>query len=133
LSFEERLSLVFGIGTDIIEIGRVDEKLRRTAGLKKRVFTPREIAYCESKARSAQHYAARFAAKEAFLKAIGTGWRNGFRFVDIEILNNEQGKPELFLQGKVKIFCEENGITGLHVSLSHIKDVAKAVVVLEKS
>jgi holo-[acyl-carrier protein] synthase len=124
--------LVFGIGTDIIEIGRVEEKLARTEGLKKRVFTPREIAYCESKARSAQHFAARFAAKEAFLKAIGTGWSRGYRFVDIEILNNEQGKPELVLTGKVKDFCEENGITGFHVSLSHIRVVAKAVVVLER-
>jgi holo-[acyl-carrier protein] synthase len=124
--------LVFGIGTDIIEIGRVEEKLARTEGLKKRVFTPREIAYCESKARSAQHFAARFAAKEAFLKAIGTGWSRGYRFVDIEILNNEQGKPELVLTGKVKDLCEENGITGFHVSLSHIRVVAKAVVVLER-
>jgi len=125
--------LVFGIGTDIIEIARVEEKLRRTGGLKTRVFTPREITYCEGKAKSAQHYAARFAAKEAFLKAIGTGWSGGYRFVDIEILNNEQGKPELVLQGKVKDFCEEHGITRFHVSLSHIKDLAKAVVVLEKS
>jgi hypothetical protein len=57
---------------------------------------------------------------------------SGYRFVDIEILNNEQGKPELVLQGKVKSFCEENGITGFHVSLSHIKELAKAVVVLER-
>lgn len=125
--------MIFGIGTDIIEIRRVEEKLARTAGLKKRVFTPREIAYCESKARSPQHFAVRFAAKEAFLKAIGTGWRGGYRFVDIEVLNNEQGKPELVVNGKVKDFCEENGITGLHVSLSHIREIAKAVVVLEKS
>jgi holo-[acyl-carrier protein] synthase len=124
--------LVFGIGTDIIEIQRVADKLRRTGGLKNRVFTPREIAYCESKAKSAQHFAARFAAKEAFLKAIGTGWSRGYRFVDVEILNNEQGKPEIVVQGKVKEFCEKNGITGFHVTLSHIKDLAKAVVVLEK-
>lgn len=124
--------MVFGIGTDIIETARVADKLRRTEGLKKRVFTPREIAYCESKAKSAQHFAARFAAKEAFLKAIGTGWRRGYRFVDIEILNNEKGKPEILVQGKVKDFCQENGITGFHVTLSHIKDLAKAVVVLEK-
>lgn len=124
--------MVFGIGTDIIEIQRVADKLRRTESLKKRVFTAREITYCESKAKSAQHFAARFAAKEAFLKAIGTGWSRGYRFLDIEILNNEKGKPELVVQGKVKDFCEKNGITGFHVSLSHIKEVAKAVVVLEK-
>jgi holo-[acyl-carrier protein] synthase len=124
--------LVFGIGTDIIEIRRVEEKLARTEGLKKRVFTPREIAYCESKAKSAQHFAARFAAKEAFLKAIGTGWSRGYRFLDIEVLNDEQGKPELVVQGKVKDFCEEHGITGFHVSLAHIRELAKAVVVLER-
>jgi len=124
--------LVFGIGTDIIEIQRVADKLRRTGSLKKRIFTPREIAYCESKAKSAQHFAARFAAKEAFLKAIGTGWSRGYRFIDIEILNNERGKPELLVQGKVKDFCRENGITGFHVTLSHSRDLAKAVVVLEK-
>jgi holo-[acyl-carrier protein] synthase len=124
--------LVFGIGADIIEIRRVEEKLRRTSGLKTRVFTPREIAYCEAKVKSAQHFAARFAAKEAFLKAIGTGWSGGYRFVDIEILNNEQGKPELAVRGKVRDFCEKNGITRFHVTLSHIKDLAKAVVVLEK-
>lgn len=124
--------MVFGIGTDIIEIQRVADKLRRTGSLKKRIFTPREIAYCESKAKSAQHFAARFAAKEAFLKAIGTGWSRGYRFIDIEILNNERGKPELLVQGKVKDFCRENGITGFHVTLSHSRDLAKAVVVLEK-
>ena len=124
--------MVFGIGTDIIEISRVEEKLRRTGGLKKRVFTPREIAYCESKAKSAQHFAARFAAKEAFLKATGTGWSRGYRFIDIEVLNNERGKPELMVQGKVKDFCREHGITGFHVTLSHSRDLAKAVVVLEK-
>jgi len=124
--------LVFGIGTDIIEIQRVADKLRRTGSLKKRIFTPREIAYCESKAKSAQHFAARFAAKEAFLKAIGTGWSRGYRFIDIEILNNERGKPELLVQGKVKDCCRENGITGFHVTLSHSRDLAKAVVVLEK-
>jgi holo-[acyl-carrier protein] synthase len=124
--------LIFGIGTDIIEVQRIEEKLLRTGGLKDRLFTGREIAYCDSKHRPALHFAARFAAKEAFLKAMGTGWTGGHRFDEIEIVNNELGKPEVFVHGKVEAFCRTNGITAMEVSLSHIKDLAKAIVVLEK-
>ncbi len=123
--------MVFGIGTDIIEIQRVEQALRRTGRLKQKIFTPREIEYCESRGKSAQHFAARFAAKEAFLKAMGTGWQGGHRFDEIEVINNERGKPEAFVHGKVKAFCEENRVAGLHVSLSHLKEMAIAVVVLE--
>jgi holo-[acyl-carrier protein] synthase len=123
--------LIFGVGTDIIEVQRVEDKLVRTAGLKKKIFTPREIAYCESKHRPALHFAARFAAKEAFLKAMGTGWSGGHRFDEIEIVNNALGKPELYVHGKVLEFCRVHGVTGMQGSLSHIKELAKAVVVLE--
>jgi holo-[acyl-carrier protein] synthase len=123
--------LIFGVGTDIIEVQRVEEKLVRTENLKTKLFTPTEIAYCDSKHRPAQHYAARFAAKEAFLKAMGTGWTGGYKFSDIEVVNNSLGKPELFVHGKVAEFCAAHGITGMQASLSHIKDLAKAVVVLE--
>jgi holo-[acyl-carrier protein] synthase len=129
---ERQAALIFGIGTDIVEIGRVEDKLCRTRGLREKIFTPREIAYSESRGRSGQHFAARFAAKEAFFKAMGTGWRSGFRFDEVEIVNNELGKPEAFVHGKVKSFCEANGIGRWHVTLSHSKDLAKAVVVLEK-
>lgn len=125
--------MVFGIGTDIIEIQRIERALLRTGRLKRRIFTPREIEYCESRGKSAQHFAARFAAKEAFLKAMGTGWQGGHRFDEIEVINNEQGKPEAAVHGKVKAFCEENGIIRFQVSLSHIKELALAVVVLEKT
>jgi holo-[acyl-carrier protein] synthase len=125
------MTLLFGAGTDIIEVERVGQKLVRTGGLKEKLFTPREIAYCESKKKSAQHFAARFAAKEAFLKAIGTGWREGYRFDEIEIVNNEAGKPEIVVHGKVKAFCEEKGVSIMHVTLSHLKDLAQAVVILE--
>jgi holo-[acyl-carrier protein] synthase len=124
--------LIFGVGTDIIEVQRVEEKLIRTVSLKEKLFTPTEIAYCDSKHRPALHYAARFAAKEAFLKAMGTGWSGGHKFSEIEVVNNTLGKPELFVHGKVNEFCRAHGITGMQVSLSHIKDLAKAVVVLEK-
>jgi holo-[acyl-carrier protein] synthase len=125
--------LIFGIGTDIIEVHRVEEKLSRTSGLKAKIFTAREVEYCESKRRPGLHYAARFSAKEAFLKAMGTGWSGGHAFTDIEIVDNAMGKPELFVYGKVKDFCEANRIAGMEVSLSHIKDLAQAVVVLERN
>jgi holo-[acyl-carrier protein] synthase len=124
-------SLVFGVGTDIIEVGRVEAKLLRTDRLKQKLFTSREIAYCESKHRPAMHYAARFSAKEAFLKAMGTGWSGGHAFADIEIVNDPAGKPELFAHGKVLEFCLSRGIDGMSVSLSHIQDLAAAVVILE--
>ena len=125
--------LIFGVGTDIIEVERIESKLDRTGGLKQKLFTAREIAYCESKSRPAMHFAARFAAKESFLKAMGTGWTGGHRFDEIEIVNNALGKPELFIHGKVREFCDAHGITGMEASLSHIKDLAKAIVVLEKA
>lgn len=124
--------MIFGIGTDIIEVKRIEEKLIRTGGLKAKIFTPREIAYCESKHRPAMHFAARFAAKEAFLKAMGTGWTGGHKFSEIEIIDDELGKPELYVYGKVKEFCYQNRLSRFEVSLSHIKDLATAVVILEK-
>ena len=124
--------MIFGIGTDIIEIARVEDKLSRTRGLKERVFTAGEIEYSQAKAKSGQHFAARFAAKEAFLKAMGTGWRSGYRFNDVEIVNDQLGKPEVLVHGKVREFCEANGICRWHVTLSHSRELAKAVVVLEK-
>lgn len=123
--------MIFGVGTDIIEVERVEEKLLRTAGLRAKLFTATEMAYCDAKHRPALHYAARFAAKEAFLKAMGTGWTGGHKFSDIEVVNNTMGKPELFVHGKVAEFCAAHAITGMQVSLSHIKDLAKAIVVLE--
>ena len=88
--------MIFGIGTDIIEIARVENKLGRTRGLREKVFTPREIEYSESRGKSGQHLAARFAAKEAFLKAMGTGWRSGYPLNEIQIIHKERGKPAGF-------------------------------------
>jgi holo-[acyl-carrier protein] synthase len=124
--------MVFGIGTDLIEVGRVERRLREEAGFKEAVFTPREIAYCESKSGKARNYAARFAAKEAFLKATGMGWRGGLSFAQIEVVNDALGRPSLELSSEAKRFCETNAITAVHVSLSHIADFSSAVVVLER-
>jgi holo-[acyl-carrier protein] synthase len=125
--------MIVGIGTDIIEIARIERLLTKQKRFQKRIFTEVEIAYCETKKNNAQNYAARFAAKEAFLKAIGTGWRQGVAFKEIELVNNEQGKPEIFLSGKAKEIADNLGITNIQVSVSHLKDFAIAVVTAEKA
>lgn len=124
--------MIFGIGTDIIEVERVKHNIENSKSLKERIFTKKEIIYCEQKKRFAEHFAARFAAKEAFFKALGTGWRNGFAFNEIEISNNELGKPIIETSGKVKEFVYQQKITSIHVSISHLKEIASAFVVLEK-
>jgi holo-[acyl-carrier protein] synthase len=124
--------LILGTGIDIIEVERVENQISNSKGFKETIFTKREIKYCESKKNKAQHYAARFAAKEAFFKAIGTGWRDGMSFVEIEILNNELGKPEVILHGKTKEFSKKQLINNIHVSLSHIKNLVTAIITLEK-
>jgi len=124
--------MIFGIGIDIIEVARVEKQIAGDdTSFVRRIFSANEMAYCNLKKNKAQHYAARFAAKEAFFKAIGTGWRNGLAWHEIEILDDELGKPNIFLHGKAKQFVDENHIRKLHVSLSHLKETAVAVVILE--
>ncbi len=124
--------MIFGIGTDIIEVARIEKQVSKDNSFRDRIFTPREIEYCEKRRSKAMNYAARFAAKEAFFKAIGTGWRGGLAFQDVEIVNDELGRPSIVLYGKAKAFAEENGLTNIIVSLSHVKDMANAIVVIEK-
>jgi len=123
--------MIYGIGTDMIEVRRIQDVMERDFGFREKIFTENEIAYCEPMKTRFQYYAARFAAKEAFLKALGTGWRFGITFTDIEIFHNELGKPFIRLTGKAKELCEKEGIIGIQVTLSHLKDVASAVVILE--
>ena len=125
--------MIFGIGIDIIEVERLQNQLNRDAGFKHTLFTDNEIKYCESKKSWPQNYAGRYAAKEALFKALGTGWRNGMRYADIEIINDELGKPEIFVHNKVKLFCEEKGISAISVSISHTKELATAFVIAENS
>ena len=112
--------MITGVGTDLIEVERVAGKISKEEGFRELVFTPNEIAYCETKANKFQHYAARFAAKEAFLKAIGTGWITGIAFNEIEITNDENGRPLLNLIGATSKFLESRGIGKAWVSLSHL-------------
>ncbi len=124
--------MIFGIGTDIIEVHRVKRSIEKTDAFEKKIFTEKEIEYCRSNKKSEQSFAARFAGKEAFFKALGTGWIDGMKFTDIEILNDELGKPYVNIYGEVLNKCNENNIGNIHISLSHLKEFASAYVVLEK-
>jgi holo-[acyl-carrier protein] synthase len=124
--------MIFGIGTDVIEVERVKQKVEAGKGFKEKVFSKNEIIYCESQTFKAENYAARFAAKEAFFKALGTGWIGEMMFHEVEVLKDEMGKPAIVLSGKAKEFAKSKGIKGVHLSLSHIKTIAQAFVVLEK-
>lgn len=120
---------MLGIGTDIIEIERVRRAVERNF-FKQKVFTPAEQSYCESRGvHTAASYAARFAAKEAFFKALGTGIFT--ELTEVEVKNNSQGQPEIFLSGKAEIFTKEKGVEKIFLSLSHSKDFATAVCLLE--
>lgn len=124
--------MIFGVGTDMIETERVAEKISKEKGFREFVFSKNEIKYCETKTNKFEHYAARFAAKEAFFKAAGTGWRNGTAFNEIEITNNEEGKPSLILLGETKKTLGQFDIKNISISLSHLKSIASAVVIIEK-
>jgi holo-[acyl-carrier protein] synthase len=122
--------MIIGIGTDIAEVHRIAKSIEKE-GFKEKVFSNAEIVYCETKTNKAENFAARFAAKEAFFKALGTGWRGGMAFNEVEIWNDELGKPTLNIVGQTAEIIKERNIKIIHVSLSHIKDVAMATVVLE--
>ena len=122
--------MILGLGTDIAEVPRIAKSIENTA-FRDKVFSATEIIYCETKMNKAENYAARFAAKEAFFKALGTGWRGGMVFNEVEVLNDELGKPSIHLLGKTAEIIQEKNIKSIHVSLSHIKDIALATVVLE--
>jgi len=124
--------MIYGTGIDIIEVSRIRAVLEKDIGFREKIFTAGEIAYCETKRHKYENYAARFSAKEAFLKAIGTGWRFGIRFADIEVYHDEYGKPMIRLHGKAEELAKNEGISKIHVSLSHLKETATAIVVVEK-
>jgi len=123
--------MIYGIGIDIIEVARIEKAMMRDTGFRDKIFTPGEIEYCESKKNKYQHYAARFSAKESFLKAIGTGWRFGIRFADIEVYHDELGKPLINVTGKAKELTAKLSVSKISVSLSHLKELATAIVILE--
>jgi holo-[acyl-carrier protein] synthase len=126
--------MIISIGIDIIEVTRVREVMRRTPRFTERVFTLRERAYCDGrgKAIAAQHYAARFAAKEAAFKALGTGWRGGLAWQDVEVSANEVGAPLVLFHGHAQALFAQSGATAAHISISHTTEHAVAQIILEK-
>jgi len=124
------MSDVIGIGTDITECLRIARMIERHGELFiNRVYTPAEIAYCQSRRQATQHFTGRWAAKEAILKALGTGWRRGISWRDVEIRNEPGGKPVVAVRGGVKEVVEQLGIIKLLVSISHCRTHATAYAV----
>jgi holo-[acyl-carrier protein] synthase len=124
--------MIAGIGIDTFEVARIEKSVLSDPEILKTLFSGKEISYCESKAYKFQHYAARYAAKEAFLKAIGIGLNIGFKFAEIEVINDVSGQPFLYLHGSLKKIIKKKKISNILLSLSHATDYASAVVILEK-
>ena len=124
--------MILGIGTDLAETDRIRKAVERHGPrFLNRVYTVGEIAYVESKANRWERYAARFAAKEAGMKAIGTGWRRGVRWRDFEVANAPSGRPDLKLDGVAAVVAAQMGVRRLSLSLTHTAALAMAVVILE--
>ena len=124
--------MMYGVGTDLVEVARIErilKKWRERFTLK--VFSDEEIRYCRTKVCPARHFAARFAAKEAFLKGLGLGMGRGVGFRDVEVINSPEGKPALKLQERARDMVEKAGIRESHLSISHTERYAMAVVALE--
>ena len=124
--------MIYGHGVDIQCTQKMEEVItRRGDRFLKKVFSDSEINYCKKHRKPFEHYAARWAIKEAFLKALGSGIGSGFLLRDIEIFNHESGKPDVLLNGKTKIHCDKLGIK-VHTSLSHSKMYAVGSIILTK-
>ncbi|MHB1136694.1 MAG: holo-ACP synthase [Coriobacteriia bacterium] len=129
---EDRQTIT-GLGVDIVEIARMRDALARRPRMKERLFSEEERAYCEGRNKPEIHYAMRFAAKEAVLKALGTGF-SGMRFRDVEVARDERGKPVPRLSGRAAEVAEAAGVVEVHLSLSftHENAVASAVAITER-
>ena len=124
--------MIVGLGIDIAEIDRIEASiLRHGAHFLERIFTPGEIAYCERHRNKAERYAGRFAAKEAAMKALGTGWGKGVRWVDIEVIRAPGGKPSLKLAGRAQEIAAELGVKNISLSITHSGNTAFAQVIFE--
>jgi len=125
--------MIVGIGVDIVDIRRVRGILeRRGDRFVRRVFTVAEEDYCRAHRDPSPYFAARFAAKEALFKALGTGWALGVTWLDAEVQRQESGAPRLLITGRARKLADQRGARRTHVSLSHSEEAAIAVVILEK-
>jgi holo-[acyl-carrier protein] synthase len=124
------MSDIIGIGTDITECLRIARMIERYGELFiNRVYTPEEIKYCQNRRQATQHYTGRWAAKEAILKALGTGWRKGISWRDIEVRNEPGGKPVVAVRGGVKDVVEQLEVADIYVTISHCRTHATATAV----
>jgi len=124
--------VIVGIGIDVEEVARIREAMERHGRrFVDRIFSPAEIAYVERKANRFERYAARFAAKEAGMKAIGTGWRRGVRWLDFEVANLPSGRPTLRMHGVAAKVAEGLGVRNIALSLTHTAQQGVAIVILE--
>ena len=124
--------MIVGTGIDIAEVPRIAEVIQRHGErFLRRVFTEGEMAYCDSKANRVERYAARFAAKEAGMKALGTGWNHGVRWRDVEVCRQPGGRPTIAFHGKAAEFAARLGAKNVALSLSHTAEQAIAQVILE--
>ena len=124
--------MIVGTGVDLAEVPRIRASIERYGErFVQRIFTPAEIVYVESKANRFERYAARFAAKEAGMKAIGTGWKRGVRWQDFEVANLPSGKPTLRLHGVAARIAEQLGVRNVSLSLTHTAELGMAHVILE--
>ena len=124
--------MIVGTGIDIAEVPRIRQAIERFgARFLERVFTPGEIRYCDSKANRFERYAARFAAKEAAMKALGTGWNHGVRWKDCEVVRLPGGRPTITFQGEAAEFAAKLGVKNAALSLTHAAEQAIAQVILE--
>jgi holo-[acyl-carrier protein] synthase len=124
--------MIVGTGIDIAEVPRIAESIERFgARFLRRVFTEGEMRYCDSKANRVERYAARFAAKEAAMKALGTGWQRGVRWRDVEVGHLPGGRPTIIFHGKAAEFAGQLGAARVALSISHTAEHAIAQVILE--
>lgn len=124
--------MIVGTGIDIAEVNRISAAVERYGRrFIERIFTPGEIRYVDSKANRFERYAARFAAKEAGMKAIGTGWKRGVRWQDFEVANLASGKPTLRLHGQAAAIASQLGVRSISLSLTHTREQGMAFVILE--
>jgi holo-[acyl-carrier protein] synthase len=124
--------MIVGTGIDISEVPRIAESIERFGDrFLKRVFTEEEILYCQSKANRVERFAARFAAKEAAMKALGTGWSRGIRWRDIEVVRQPGGRPTIKFHGIAAEFASKLNVRNVALSLSHTPEQAIASVILE--
>ncbi len=124
--------MIVGIGIDLAEVSRIREAIERHGQrFIQRIYTEKEIAYVERKANKYERYAARFAAKEAGMKAVGTGWKRGVRWRDFEVTNLPSGRPTLQLHGEAAKFAEHLGVRNIALSITHTAAEGMAIVILE--